>query len=124
MRALVLICIVFSLWSCKGELVGECSSPFKITVKESKIIDSKEVYSIEINKNSSWWVNSITVNGKELDLDRTVITTNNFVYDSELFILERISDQAMKITIKDNFSEPKLVVGVQSGNCFSGFTID
>mgnify|MGYP001193046074 FL=1 len=128
MRYFILIIIILTLYSCKDSIDGDCSSPFKLKVNPPEIKDSDKTYHVEVLNNQRWWLSEVSINNKSVDLVAEEKNQNlldaPFVWDNEYFILEKVNENLIKITPKENLAQNKIKVTLQLGNCFGTFIIE
>lgn len=128
MRYFILIIIILTLYSCKDSIYGDCSSPFKLKLNPPEIKDSDKTYHVEVLNNQRWWLSEVSINNKSVDLDAEEKNQNllaaSFVWDNEYFIFEKVNQNLIKITPKENPAQNKFKVTLQLGNCFGAFIIE
>ena len=124
MKKLLLFFLLFTCLSCKDDLVGTCDSPFVIKVNKPIIEGAEKFFFVSVKKNGKWWVNSILVNGREVDLEDKLLN-DVFVIENDEFVFEKTNNSIIKITFYESQNEEpiKLQVGLQAGNCFNGFEL-
>jgi hypothetical protein len=119
MRILLLIAFFGLLFSCKDELDGGCSTPFKLDISKSTIEDSKKVYIIKIDNKDGWWLSEVVVNGQIVMLESDDIKIgNSFIIEKELFVFEKINNRQAKVSIRNPNQVENLGVTLQAANCF------
>ena len=128
MRYFILIIIILTLYSCKDSIDGDCSSPCKLKVNPPEIKDSDKTYHVEVLNNQRWWLSEVSINNKSVDLVAEEKNQNlldaPFVWDNEYFIFEKVNENLIKITPKENLAQNKIKVTLQLGNCFGAFIIE
>ena len=125
MRLIFVIILSSLFFSCKDELDGACSLPFKIDVSNPILEDGKNIYIINIKNKTGWWLNSVVVNGQNLPLVSADLKTGNyFLIEKELFVFEKISNTQAKVFVKNPNQVDKIVFDLQAANCFGSFLLE
>jgi hypothetical protein len=125
MRILLLIALSVLIFSCKDELDGKCSTPFKLSVSKSIIENSKKVYTINIDNKDGWWLSAVAVNGQIVQLESDDIKIgNSFIIEKELFVFEKINNRQAKVSIRNLNQVENIDVTLQAANCFKNILLE
>lgn len=117
--------IAVTLISCKKNIDGKWDDNIKLSAKEISL-ESTQTSEVITTKSTSWWLNSISLDGKPADLSKVDKLSKNFLIKESEFEIER-KDDGRKIIVsmspnKTN-SDRILIISLQNGDYFSGVKV-
>jgi hypothetical protein len=128
LKVLAIIMILISNFSCSNsepdQPIGLWKDNIKLSQKEAKL--SAENNSILITtEGESWWLTDITLNGVNVELDKTITHRSNFVIEKTEFRMERKKDNEIHIQMTKNETgvERVLIIGLEDGDYFDRIKI-
>ena len=125
MRMLFTFLFFTLFFSCKDDLDGECSTPFKVEVSKPALADGSKSYTINIKNKEGWWLSSVAVNGQVVQLDAEDRKTgNSFLIEKELFVFEKVSNTQAKVLVNNPNVVDRIVIYLQAANCSESIRLD
>lgn len=122
---LVILLVGFCTISCKKNGIdGDWDDNIKLSQKIVNF-DSEASSIIITTKSTNWWLNAISINGKNMDITNVEVGAKNFVVNTLDFQVERKDGNKITISLPKNNSKSEriLQIGLQSGNYFDGIKI-
>lgn len=129
LKLTTLLALIFLLGSCSDEekLDGYSDDNIKLSTKLVSF-DKNENTAIITTKGDGWWINGVSVNGKNYSRlkDYTIdVTSDSYVVKDDCFIVEKKNKTTLNIKVDENDTgaEREIVVYLQAGNYYDHIAV-
>lgn len=127
---ITIICLLTLLYSCDNEedqIIGDCSNPPKLSAE--KLIFDKKGGTQEVTINQKYRF-GLNYNNKDINTydesnDLKIVRGKNFTtYEHTDFTIKTYELKVVVIMNENNSTPRNLAISTNSGNCFTGFTVE
>ena len=123
-KIIALTLLLLVVLSCSDSKDGDWDDNIKLSQKEVQFSSTNN--NVEIStEGTGWWIDEVTMNGEQFDLDGIDTTKENFIIEQAEFSIERKNSTEIYISMQQNQSttERVLLIGLQAGNYFDGIKV-
>lgn len=116
---LILGVLFITFFSCSKNEDGKWDDNIKLSTKLVEFNSSENLATITTGTNS-WWLNGISLNANQIDLQQINKTSQSFIVETSEFKVERINGNIIKVKMNANSTnlERTLIISLQNGDYF------